>query len=272
MGILDEIVAHKRTEVTESKELYPVKLLERSPYFASETVSLRTYLQRPDSAGIIAEIKRRSPSKGALHPHLSVEQLSIGYMQAGASALSILTERRYFGGSPEDLKIARRFNFCPILRKDFIFDEYQVLESKSIGADVILLIARMLTLAELKELTRVAQSLGLEVLVEVHHEEELDRALESGADIIGVNNRNLDTLEMDVGTSFRLIKKIPADRVRISESGISEASTIADLRRAGFQGFLIGESFLKGPKPERSCQKLVSEVRRIVGDTDILQA
>ena len=169
-NILDQIVAHKREEVAKRKEIYPVKLLEQSIYFNTPTVSLSKYLRRPDKLGIIAEFKRRSPSKGDINPYASVEEVSIGYMQAGASALSVLTDTHFFGGKNEDLTEARKFNYCPILRKDFVIDEYQIIEARSIGADAILLIAACLEKAEIKSLAALAQSLGLEVLIEIHNE------------------------------------------------------------------------------------------------------
>src|SRR5688500_15119050 len=144
MNILDQIIAHKRKEVSDRKSLYPVKLLEQSIFFSSPTVSLKKYVQRKDKTGIIAEFKRKSPSKGIINAHASVERTTIGYMQAGASALSVLTDKQFFGGSNEDLVVVRKFNFCPIIRKDFTIDEYQIVEAKSIGADAILLIAAVL--------------------------------------------------------------------------------------------------------------------------------
>ena len=168
MNILDQILAHKETEVAERKSLYPVKLLEKSIFFPTQPVSLKKYLLREDKSGIIAEIKRKSPSKGVINPHVSIERTSIGYMQAGASALSVLTDQKFFGGSNDDLMIARKFNYCPILRKDFVIDEYQIVEAKSIGADAILLIAAALAPEKLASLCAFAHTLKLEVLMEVH--------------------------------------------------------------------------------------------------------
>src|SRR6187549_2619245 len=165
MNILDQIIEHKRKEVEERKSLYPAKLLEKSIYFGTQPVSMKKYIQRKDLTGIIAEFKRKSPSKGIINAHASVERTSIGYMQAGASALSVLTDKNFFGGSNEDLTIARKFNFCPIIRKDFTIDEYQIVEAKSIGADAILLIAAVLEPEDSKKLTAVAHALGLEVLL-----------------------------------------------------------------------------------------------------------
>lgn len=261
MTILEDILAHKRAEVAQRKELYPTKLLERSPYYEAKPVSLTRYLRRPDKSGIIAEIKRRSPAKGDINRYASVEKLSIGYMQAGASALSVLTDSKYFGGSNEDLSLARKLNFCPILRKDFVVDEYQILEAKSIGADAVLLIAAALGRGEVESLARLARSLGLEVVLEVHSEEELSATATEAADIIGVNNRDLGTMKVDVETSLRLSARVPKGVVKISESGIDSAETITRLREAGYQGFLIGEAFMRTSKPEKACARLVEELR-----------
>ena len=250
MSILDQIITHKRKEVDERKSLYPVKLLEQSIYFAGQPVSMKKYIQREDKTGIIAEFKRKSPSKGIINAHASVERTSIGYMQAGASALSILTDKQFFGGSSEDLTLARKFNFCPIIRKDFTIDEYQIIEAKSIGADAVLLIAAVLRPDEIKQFASFAHSLKLEVLLEVHNEEELSNNLEAGADLIGVNNRNLKTFEVSTDISKRLAPLIPDTAVKVSESGISSPDTIRELRGYGYQGFLMGENFMKHSRPE----------------------
>jgi indole-3-glycerol phosphate synthase len=264
-NILQEIIDHKHHEVAERKELHPLKLLERSIYFESKPVSLKKYLSRPDKIGIIAEIKRRSPSKGDINPHISVEHLSLGYMQAGASALSILTDGKYFGGKNEDLSIGRKFNFCPIVRKDFIVDPYQVVEAKSIGADVILLIAAALSPETTRELATLARSLGLETLLEVHNEGELASHLCDEIDVVGVNNRDLTTFTVSTETSERLANKIPSRFVKITESGITDAYTIIKLKKLGYRGFLIGEAFMKSSKPEAACRKLVQQVEELQG-------
>jgi indole-3-glycerol phosphate synthase len=263
MHIIDEIVAKKREEVTQQKELYPTKLLEQSPYIATRPVSLAAYLAREDKVGIIAEIKRRSPSKGWINTHISVEALSIGYMQAGASALSVLTDKSFFGGTPDDLKTARKFNFCPILRKDFIIDPYQILEARSIGADVILLIARALSPEQTASLAAYAKELSLEVLLEVHNEQELQTHFNEHVDIVGVNNRNLEDFTVSIETSLSLAEKIPAGVTKISESGLRDAETIMTLKKAGFQGFLIGEAFMRESQPEVACARLVRELQAL---------
>jgi indole-3-glycerol phosphate synthase len=259
-NILDKIIAEKRLEVAERKELYPVRLLEKSLYFGSTPVSMRKYIQRPDLSGIIAEFKRKSPSKGIINAHAPVERTTIGYMQAGASALSVLTDKPFFGGANEDLTLARRFNFCPIIRKDFTIDEYQILEAKSIGADAILLIAAVLTPSQSKAFAALAHSLGMEVLLEVHDEAELEQNLEVGADMIGVNNRNLKTFEVSIEVSKRLAPMIPASVVKVSESGISAPETISTLREVGYEGFLMGENFMKHSRPEKAALEFIEQL------------
>ena len=262
MHILDEIIAHKEKEVAENKSLFPTKLLERSIYFDGQTVSLKKYLQKDDKSGIIAEIKRASPSKGIINAHVDVERTSIGYMQAGASALSILTDNNFFSGSSEDLKTARRFNFCPILRKDFIIDEYQIVEAKSIGADAVLLIAATLKPGKLKKLAKFAKSIGLEVLMEVHNGDELANNLHEEVDLIGVNNRDLKTFDVSIQTSIDLVESIPSNYVKVSESGISNVESILKLKECGFSGFLIGEYFMGHSLPERACSVLVNQLNQ----------
>ena len=261
MNILEQITAYKRQEVAERKALFPVKLLEQSIYFETQPVSFRKYLLREDLNGIIAEFKRKFPSLGMINPHASVERTTIGYMQAGASALSVLTDTHFFGGKNEDLKVARKFNFCPILRKDFIIDEYQIIEAKSIGADVILLIAGILSAQEVNTLATFAKSLGLEILLEVHDQEELERTLTDRVDAIGVNNRNLKNFSVSIDTSKELAALIPDSFVKVSESGISKAETIKELRTYGYRGFLIGETFMKTSRPEKTLASLIEGLK-----------
>lgn len=262
MDILEKIIAHKAKEVAERKSLYPAKLLEKSIYFSTEKVSLRKYLLREDKVGIIAEIKRKSPSRGMIHEFVSIEQTSISYMQGGASALSILTDTEFFGGKNEDLATARKFNFCPILRKDFVIDEYQIIEAKSIGADAILLIAAALSPKRLTELAQFAKNLGLEVLMEVHNREELDGHLNDNLDVVGVNNRDLKTFNVSVDTSINLAEAIPDKFVKISESGISDPATVIKLMSHGFQGFLIGEYFMSHSRPGAACAEFIKKIKK----------
>ncbi|WP_017733651.1 indole-3-glycerol phosphate synthase TrpC [Nafulsella turpanensis] len=263
MSILDKIISHKKKEVAERIGLYPIKLLEQSIYFESEPISMKKYLLREDKSGIVAEIKRKSPSKGAINPHVNVERTSIGYMQAGASALSVLTDSEFFGGKNEDLTIARKYNFCPILRKDFIIEEYQIVEAKSIGADTILLIAAVLDPQRLKALAAFAKSLHMEVLMEVHNLEELQQNLHPEVDMVGVNNRNLNTFETTVETSKALASHIPSGFVAVSESGINNPATIAELKTFGYQGFLMGEYFMQHARPEDAASRFIKELKKL---------
>ena len=263
-NILQQIVAHKREEVAARKARYPLALLEESPYFAAPCVSLRHYLTRPDLSGIIAEIKRRSPSQGDIHPYVDVERVSIGYMQAGASALSILTDEQFFGGKDADLTLARRLNYCPILRKDFTIDPYQLTEARSIGADAILLIAAVLDPAEVRDLTAEAHRLGLEVLLEVHDRAELEANLDSGADLIGVNNRNLKDFSVDIQTALDLAPLIPEGVVKVAESGLRDPAQVQRLRAAGYQGFLMGQHFMETSEPHKACARFIADLRKVV--------
>ncbi|MBO3269130.1 indole-3-glycerol phosphate synthase TrpC [Hymenobacter defluvii] len=260
--ILDKIITHKRREVAERRELVPTKLLERSLYMDAQPLSLRRYLLRDDLSGIIAEFKRKSPSKGFINQYAPVERTTLGYMQAGASALSVLTDTEFFGGKTEDLTIARRYNFCPILRKDFVIDEYQIIEAKSMGADVVLLIAAVLSADEVARLGKFARSLGLEVLLEVHNAEELTRTLHPDAvSLVGVNNRNLHDFSVSLETSVALAEQIPAEFVKVTESGLTSAADISYLRGVGYRGFLMGEAFMRHSRPEKACAALVQELR-----------
>ena len=263
MDLLEKIINHKQKEVAERKSLYPVKLLEKSIYYKGLAVSLKRYLLRKDKSGIIAEFKRKSPSKGMINPYAPVERTSIGYMQAGASALSVLTDSEFFGGTNEDLTTARKFNFCPILRKDFIIDEYQLVEAKSIGADAILLIAATLDPRQLKQLAAFARSLGLEVLMEVHEADELASHCNEYVDVVGVNNRNLKTFEVSVETSKSLVSQIPDDFVKISESGIHNPETLLELKAYGFDGFLVGESFMRSNRPEKAVADFIAQLKKL---------
>lgn len=263
MNILDKIVVHKGKEIQERKELYPVKLLEQSIFFSSDCVSLSDYVKRKDKHGIIAEIKRRSPSKGAINPYVSIEATSIGYMQAGASALSILTDTHFFGGKNEDLSSAREMNFCPILRKDFVLEEYQIIEAKSLGADAILLIAAILEPKQLKSLAQFAHSLGLETLMEIHELDELQQHMNEYVDLIGVNNRNLKTFEVHLETGMELVQHIPSEFTRIAESGIHEPEDVMRLKETGFNGFLIGERFMKHAVPHKACTQFIEKLNSL---------
>lgn len=260
MNILDKIVAFKRKEVEKLKALYPIKLLEQSISFHAPCVSLSKYILREDKVGIIAEFKRKSPSKGGINLYASPEKVSIGYMQACASAISVLTDGEFFGGSNDDLKTVRKFNFCPVLRKEFIIDEYQIIEAKSIGADAILLIASILSQEEISNFVSLAKSLGLEILFEVHDEDEIKKYIDE-IDLIGVNNRNLKTFKTDYQYSIDMFEKLPDKAVKISESGISDPNVVKDLISVGYNGFLIGEHFMASGDPGENCRKFISSCK-----------
>lgn len=259
MNILDKIIEHKRGEVEQSKRDRPVAVLEKSPAFSRQPLSLRKFLTDPGKTGIIAEFKRCSPSKGVINDQADVLAVTSAYAANGASCLSVLTDSHFFGGSGADLERARA-NEIPILRKDFMIDEYQITEARAMGADVILLIAACLSPAETKRLAVFARSLGLEVLLEIHNEEELGHICEE-TEIIGINNRDLKTFTVDTERSVQLSRKIPAGKIMISESGISQVDTILHLKKYGFRGFLIGESFMKEKDPAAAFEKFVRELR-----------
>jgi indole-3-glycerol phosphate synthase len=260
MNILNEILAHKKKEVSERKARSPIGELQNSPLFSREGLSLKKSLLDESATGIIAEFKRRSPSKGMLCAGADAQAITSAYFRNGASALSILTDTKYFGGSLEDL-IQSRGNELPILRKDFIIDEYQIVESKAIGADVILLIAACLTPQEVRKLSRFARKLHLEVLLEIHQEEELNHVCDE-TEIVGVNNRDLKTLRVDPGLSLRLAEKIASDKIKISESGIQDPDTICQLKKSGFRGFLIGEAFMKESDPAIAFASFVNRLKK----------
>ncbi len=263
MSILDEIIKHKHTEVAENKILRPVPHLELSKYFSATTRSIKAHLMREGSSGIIAEFKRKSPSRGVINGDCSVEQVTTGYSSAGASAISILTDTSFFGGANEDLTLARKSNDCPILRKDFVIDEYQIVEARSIGADAILLIAAALSAKRVKELCHFAHSLQLEVLVEVHSDLELKHNLQAGADMIGINNRNLKTFELNVDISRQLIGMIPESILKVSESGIESPEVIVELKRLGFNGFLIGQTFMQHKNPGEAAMNFIDSLKQL---------
>jgi indole-3-glycerol phosphate synthase len=260
MTILDQIIASKKREVALKKTVISILQLENSSLFNSKTNSLSKSISN-SPFGIIAEHKRRSPSKETINHSLSVEEVVKGYENANASGISVLTDSQYFGGSLDDLILARATVKTPILRKEFIIDEYQILETKANGADAILLIASVLTHEEIKLLSLFAKSIALEVLLEVHNQEELERSIMPSIDIIGVNNRNLKTFELNLQTSIDLVNQIPNDFVKISESGISQAQDIKLLKNHGFQGFLIGENFMKTSNPGKSLEQFINELK-----------
>ena len=260
MNILDKIVADKRKEVELKKSIIPVSQYETSVLFERNTNSMAQALKNSDS-GIIAEFKRRSPSKESINQNANVGQVAKGYENAGVCGMSVLTDIKYFGGSIEDLVLARSSVNLPLLRKEFIISEYQIIEAKAYGADVILLIAAILTKQEIKTYSELAKSLGLDVLLEVHNEEELHKSIMPSLDMLGVNNRNLKTFEVSLETSKTLSKLIPDDFVKVSESGISSIDAIKELKTYGYQGFLIGENFMKTDNPGKSAIEFIKNLQ-----------
>ncbi|MBT8318259.1 MAG: indole-3-glycerol phosphate synthase TrpC [Lutibacter sp.] len=261
MTILDKIIAHKKQEIAQLRSEVAVEKLVKSPLFKRTTISLKKALTVQNSTGIIAEFKRQSPSKGVINDKVEVVDVTQGYLQANVAAQSILTDSHFFGGTMLDLIQARTVNdSTPILRKDFIIDAFQIVEAKAIGADVILLIASYLTKQELKNYGKLAEDLGLEVLYEVHNQEELDK-IELDHKIIGINNRNLKTFEVDLEHSIQLASQIPDSCIKVSESGLSDPRVIIGLKEYGFQGFLIGENFMKTEDPGLSCQAFINQLQ-----------
>jgi indole-3-glycerol phosphate synthase len=260
MNILDQIVARKKEEVASAKAKQSVNELEQKIGFARETYALKDFLLDPSKTGIIAEFKRKSPSKGIINNSVTVEEVTTGYAAAGASALSVLTDHDFFMGHDDDLLAARKVNNIPILRKDFMVDEYQIIEAKSLGADIVLLIAACLSPKEILSFAKLAKSLGLSTLLEVHNQEELDQSLNPFLDVIGVNNRNLKDFTVSIDTSLTLAEIIPTEFLKISESAISNPETIKLLKSVGYNGFLIGENFMRTENPGKAMMDFVKEL------------
>ena len=261
MNILNKIIKYKKNEINILKSNYTINDLQSTKLFEKLTVSLKKNLKSSKS-GIIAEHKRKSPSKNIINDYLSVEDVINGYKKAKVSGISILTDYHFFGGSNQDLKISKEIFSGPVLRKDFIIDEFQIIESKSLGADVVLLIASILSKKEINNLSKLAKELNLEVLVEIHCERELDKALCQYVDLIGVNNRDLKTFKTDINISKNISKKIPNDFIKISESGFHSYESISDLRLYGFEGFLIGEYFMKSADPGIAAKNLIKKIEQ----------
>ncbi len=256
--ILQTIVAHKRIELARQEEAVPLDSLIRQLDTLRPSRSMRQSLA-DSSTGIIAEFKRRSPSKGWIAQEADPAVIVPGYERAGASGISVLTDQEFFGGTLDDLHAVRPLIQLPVLRKDFIVSPYQLFQAKLVGADVVLLIAAALTVEECKSLGKLAHQLQMEVLLEIHAEKELDY-LHEYVDLLGVNNRNLGTFHTDVENSFRLAQKLPKEYLWVSESGISQPETIRQLRKAGFRGFLMGERFMKTSSPEQALSDFLHAV------------
>ncbi len=259
MNILDQIIAQKKIEVANRKIEMSIADLEKEYFFNKETLSLKQFITDPSKTGIIAEFKRKSPSKGIINGHSTVEEVTMAYAEHGASGLSVLTDEQFFGGSIKDLVIAT-VNEVPILRKDFMIDEYQLIEAKAFGAEVILLIAACLSKHEVQTMAKLAKGLGLEVLLEIHNKEELEHICDD-VDLVGVNNRNLKNFEVSIANSLDLIDQIPQSKPAIAESGINNVDSIVTLQRAGFKGFLIGEHFMKETSPSIAFANFVQALK-----------
>ncbi|MBP6023124.1 indole-3-glycerol phosphate synthase TrpC [Ferruginibacter sp.] len=259
MNILETIIAEKEIEVKRQQVLVPVAVLEQSEFFNRNTFSLKEFLLDETKTGIIAEFKRKSPSKGIINDRSDVVEVTKAYTTNGASCLSVLTDEIFFGGTAADLK-STRVNNIPILRKDFIIDEYQIVEARAMGADVILLIAVCLSPQRVKELASFAKTLQLEVLLEIHNDDELQHICDA-TEIVGINNRDLKTFTVDINRSIELGKKIPAGKLKIAESGINNTDTICTFKNAGFHGFLIGENFMKEADPTIAFAEFVKQLK-----------
>lgn len=262
--ILDDIVANKRKEIEKHKPLSSIERFSKEGFFWEvSNRSLKQSLLAEGSSGIIAEFKRKSPSKGWFKTkELEVEPVVRHYNDKGAAGISVLTDEDYFGGDLDDLIQTKVISDIPVLRKDFIVDEWQIAEAKAFGADVILLIAACLSPEEVKQLATFTKTIGLEVLLEIHNEDELAHICDE-VDMVGVNNRNLKNFEVNIHTSLQLIDMIPPDKPAIAESGISKVETIVTLKKAGFRGFLIGETFMKEPDPGAAFAAFINQLRAI---------
>ena len=258
MNILDQIVARKKEELIVRKMMVPVDEVVYSKFFGTACLSLKANLLKDHESGIIAEFKRKSPSKGYINEHADVQKVTNDYKKSGASGLSILTDHTFFGGSIDDLVIARE-NDIPILRKDFIIDPYQILATKAIGADVILLIAAILSKEQVKSFAGSAKQLGLEVLLEIHDQSELGHIC-ADVDMVGINNRNLRTFKVDTHHAIALSKLIPAGILKIAESGIDTPEMIKEFKAEGYKGFLIGEAFMKENDPGLAFDNFVKKL------------
>ncbi len=258
-NILGTIIRHKVEEVKHAKATVSINELEQSEFYSRKTLSLKLSLQDASRNGIIAEFKRKSPSKGIFNSEAKPWDVTRAYAEGGASGLSILTDEKFFAGKKEDIIRCRQLAI-PILRKDFIIDEYQIAEAKAIGADVILLIAACLTPQRVKELSAYAKNLKMEILLEIHNDDELLHICDE-VDLVGVNNRDLKTFTVDLNRSIDLGKKISSGKLKISESGISDVNTIVLLKQNGYNGFLIGEAFMKEQDPAVAFARFVHTLK-----------
>jgi indole-3-glycerol phosphate synthase len=257
--ILDKIIENKRSEVVKAKISKPLELLKSELQDLEKTRDFHQSLRPEGTTKVIAEIKCASPSKGVLRPDFNPVEISKSYAREGATAISVLTDSRFFKGSLDHLRDIRSSVEIPLLRKDFIVDPYQVYESRFYGADAILLIAAALDSTILKQLLELAHSLDMDAIVEIHNEAELEKAIQAGSKIIGINNRDLKTFNVSIETSLRLCRLIPKGKIVISESGISSIDDVKRLKSAGISVLLIGETFMRAPEPGEALRKLLSE-------------
>lgn len=260
MSILKEIVANKQQEVSQRKRAVSLLELESMPNFTKECLSFKEHLLNPEKLGIIAEFKRRSPSKGIINAKAEAKNVTSGYQAGGASALSVLTETSYFDGSDIDLTEAKSVTSIPIIRKDFVVDIFQIAESKALGADAILLIAEVLEKEQLSEYLAYAHEIGLQALIEVHGESDLIK-LPSAAQIIGVNSRNLNTFDVNLNHSAHMLSLLPQAVVKVAESGITSVEDYLTLKQIGFDAFLIGEFFMRNQNPGKACLNFTNAIK-----------
>lgn len=262
MNILDTIVERKRIEVDERKKLRTLEMIKADACYTRKTISLVEGLSKPNASGIIAEFKRKSPSKGVINASVDPVEVTMAYQAAGASAVSILTDAYFFGGDDQDLLRARQVLDIPILRKEFIIDEYQVHEAKALGADLILLIAACLGKEEVVRFSTLARSLGLEVLLELHDEDELEHVCET-VDLVGINNRSLKTFDVNIARSLRMAGQLPKNKLKVAESGIDDPAQVKLFRENGYSAFLIGENFMKTNDPGMALGQFKKEIETL---------
>ncbi len=253
MTILDRIVVDIKEKIAISKTKLSTEAMQDLPHFNREVISFKKSIAAKGSSGVIAEFKRRSPSKGIINGEADVCDVVKGYELGGASAVSVLTNETFFGGCNEYLTAARSVLNIPVLRKEFIVDPYQIFEAKAIGADVILLIAEILTHDEIQELTGLAHALELEVLMELHDEDQISKIIPE-LDAVGINNRDLKTFTVDIDRSIRMAQALPDSLIKIAESGLTDPRVALTMRNAGFTGFLVGEQFMKQENPAEACK------------------
>jgi indole-3-glycerol phosphate synthase len=258
-NILDKIVQQKLAEVVIQKELVPIPQLMEQANFKRTCFSAKESIRKPGASGVIAEFKRQSPSKGVINGRAKPQEVVKAYQQAGVSMVSVLTDEVFFGAQTRDFELARKTLSIPLLRKEFIVDAYQIYQSKAMGADVILLIAAILTPQRCKDFAFIAKDLGMEVLLELHDESELDH-VNQYVDLVGINNRNLKDFSVDTDRSIQLAAKLPADLIRVAESGLDSEEVVQKMKANGFQAFLMGEHFMKTDSPGNACKQFILQM------------